>query len=97
MVNQIIQEQLDNQISQLKKIVEKPSAPPNVNIYLIMALRQLAKVLTLNEHNRFKVWRINKAIECLCTAMQTLQCTKETKNEIVAITCQLENITYSLT
>jgi hypothetical protein len=89
MVNQINQEQINDQINQLKKLTEKTTNPA-VNIYIIMALRQLVKVLTLNEHNKFKVWRVNKAIECLCTATKLSQCTQEIKNEITAVTCQIE-------
>jgi len=89
MVNQINQEQISDQMNQLKKLAEKTTIPP-VNMYIVMALRQLVKVLVLNEHNQFKAWRVNKAIECISTAVQLPQCTKEEKSELITITCQLE-------
>jgi hypothetical protein len=91
MVNQINQEQINNQMNQLKKIAEKTTTSV-VNLYIVMALRQLVKVFALNEHNRFKVWRVNKVVECLCTAAQLPQCPKEEKNELTVIVCQLEKI-----
>ena len=89
MINQINQEQISDQMKQLKKIAEKTTTPV-VNMYIVMALRQLMKVLVLNEHNQFKVWRVNKAIECICAAAQLPQCTKEEKSELIIIMCQLE-------
>jgi hypothetical protein len=96
MSNQTNQEQISNQVTQLKELTGN-TTDPTVNLYIIMALRQLEKILALNEHDRFKVWRINKAIECLCTATQLLHCTKEEKSEIVTITSQLQKTAISLT
>ena len=90
MDNKLSQEQVNNQINLLKELMEK-SADPTVNVYIVMALRQLVKVLVLNEHHRFKVWRVNKAIECLCVVMRLMHCTKELKSELFVITCQLKN------
>jgi hypothetical protein len=94
MVNQMDQEQINNQVSKLKKMAES-TAIPAVNLYIVMALRQLVKVFVLNEHVRFKVWRVNKAVECLRVIMQLSQCTGEMKNELIVIVCQLEKIVCS--
>ncbi|MCL1976558.1 MAG: hypothetical protein FWG55_00360 [Candidatus Bathyarchaeota archaeon] len=96
MTKQINHEQINNQINKLKELKEKTTEPA-VNMYILMALRQLVKIPALNENTRFQVWRMNKALECLCAAMQLMQCTKETKSELITITFQLEKITNSMT
>ncbi|MCL2173486.1 MAG: hypothetical protein LBH62_03060 [Nitrososphaerota archaeon] len=89
MGDQINKEQINYQMNQLKKLSENTTTPA-VSMYIIMSLRQIVKVLVLNEHYRFKVWRVNKAIECLRTATQLLQCTREEKSDLIAIMWQLE-------
>jgi len=95
-VNNVNQAQIHAQMGQLKKIAEKTTNSA-VNVYIIMALRQLVKVLTLNEHNRFKIWRVNKAIACICIATQLPKCVQEEKNELTTIIWQLEKIALSMT
>lgn len=91
MINQTLQTQINDQINQLKKIAEKTTTPV-VSMYIVMALRQLVKVLVLNEHSRFKMWRVKKAIECLCAATRLPQCTEELKSGLITIVCKLEEI-----